>query len=95
MINLEYSLPSGEWGIEPRNISIGDLLRHQEIGLCTAMKWFAPAHLGVVIVDGRSPNQGEWRYLREYEFQKTMRLSKGEKNDNNRKNNNENPVVTG
>ncbi len=94
MTNFTFNV-AGDFGVHPRNIDIGDLLLHSDIGLCTAMQWFAPAHLGVVIVDSRSRHQGEWRYFRDFEFQKTMKLSKGEKDDNYRKDNNEDPVVTG
>ena len=72
------------WGIKPRDISIGDLLVHSDIGKCTAVKWFAPALLGVVIVDPDSDSTGEWRYIRGYDFENTILLSKGENDENDR-----------
>ena len=68
-------------GVKPRNICIGDLLWIQTIGKCVAEKWFAPALLGVVIVDPDSKSVGEWRYIRGHDFEITTLLAKGEINE--------------
>ena len=71
-----------EFGIKPRDVAIGDLLFHLDIGQCVAMKWFAPALLGVVVVDYNKPKTtGEWRYIRGYEFDAAYIVAKGEKNE--------------
>ena len=71
-------------GVKPRDVHVGDLLWVQTVGKCTAVKWFAPALLGVVIVDPDSDSTGEWRYIRGYDFGNTVLLSKGDKDENNR-----------
>jgi len=77
--------PRFEFGVKPIDINIGDLLFHVDVGQCVAMKWFAPAHLGVVVVDPRKPkSSGEWRYIRGYEFEATYIIAKGEDDENDR-----------
>ena len=51
--------------MHPRDVEVGQLVRVRGIGLCTVMNFFAPAYIGVVVVDPKRPElQGEWRYLR-------------------------------
>tara|TARA_Y100001938_G_C8096236_1_gene438370 strand:- start:4302 stop:4559 length:258 start_codon:yes stop_codon:yes gene_type:complete len=77
--------PRQEFGVKPIDINIGDLLFHLDVGQCIAMEWFAPALLGVVIVDPSKPNtSGEWRYIRGHEFEATYIIAKGENDENNR-----------
>ena len=77
--------PRKEFGTKPRDISLGDLLFHVEVGQCIAMKWFAPAHLGVVVVDHNRPKtSGEWRYIRGFEFEQTYIVAKGNNDENDR-----------
>ena len=53
--------------MHPSEIKIGDLIR-TEYGLGHVMKFFAPAYIGVVLLDGKEA--GTWVYLRGYDLDK-------------------------
>ena len=77
--------PRFDFGVKPIDVSIGDLLFHLDVGECIAMEWFAPAHLGVIVIDQNRPDSiGQWRYIRGHEFEAMYIIAKGENDENDR-----------
>ena len=59
-------------------VKIGQLILVKGFGLCVVMKFFAPAYIGVVVVDPSWPSiMGEWRYLRGLDFDEAEILADG------------------
>jgi len=53
--------------MHPAEIKVGDLIK-TEFGLAQIMKFFAPAFIGCVVLEG--PDQGSWIYLRGFNLEK-------------------------
>ena len=51
--------------MHPSKVKVGDLIK-TEYGLAQVMKFFAPAFVGCIILNGKE--QGLWIYLRGYDL---------------------------
>ena len=51
--------------MKPADVKIGDLVKTDH-GLARVMKFFAPALIGCVLLDGK--DQGSWIYLRGHDL---------------------------
>ena len=53
--------------MHPANVNVGDLIK-TSYGLAQVMKFFAPAFIGCILLNGKE--QGTWIYLRGYDLEK-------------------------
>ena len=56
-------------------LKVGDLVKVRYKGLATIMKFWAPACVGVVLLEGK--DAGKWMTLRGLDFDEAEKISKG------------------
>ena len=55
--------------MHPSKVKIGALVKVPVYGLAQVMKFFAPAFIGVVVIEGK--DSGTWLYLRGLDLERT------------------------